>query len=927
MVRSFLKLLACTLCVLPLEASEYTWTGATDNNLQTSDNWSPSAPPQPTPGIGDVAIFSTGIGGATQPTLSSGATFALYRASVESPGTYEFFVNNSSTLTFGVTGDVSLFPSGVDYLTGTSLYPLFFIKESSTLNFLGRSNASIGTSSASVSYTIGLFNEGYVNFKDNSTAGSAIINVGDPTAFLNGPGLLNFLNGSTAGSSFIYVGDHYGVSSLHFYGDSSTVFSDAGTANIVIGSLLGASKDNDGTIIFHDFSSARNATISVGDPRNLSQLLFMDSSTADHAVITLGSIQYNNKASALFQNSATAAFAQFNVTNESSLQFNAGSSGGECSVILTHSGMLNFPDPGLYSIGSLSGDSTTSVNLTSASLTINYNGDTPVEMAGQISDSGTGGSLTKTGSGTLILSGLNNYTGLTTVQEGTLSLNGQLTGNVLLTNGVLRGSGIIGGDVSTTGGTVSPGNSIGTLYISGNYIQNHATTYLVQLDQNSSGLLDVTGSVTLNNNPLEVILVGGPLDFNHPYLILQAGENITGSFAQPVIDFSQNGINDNLLEATVFYDTDPRVFLTLKTNLQNGAVTKNQRHVAEQLDSIDHASTCENLLINALIGDTLDLGHGFDALSGEPYANLFYVAEINTLHCIQNLYNPLRPFIAAMPNCCCENTGSFWLEANGGRSFLSNSHEAAGLHMDSYELSLGGHSYFTDEWMLGAACFYEHDHIHFNLDASGSNNMILGSVYGLFRPSFGYILADLIGGFSVNTVKRTIAIGDFQETAKSFPKTSQITFYGEGGVDFRIESILLQPFIGIEASYYHRGFIHEHGADCADLVISEKSYENISSRLGVHATCYSEQMNTVFGLDASWLYRFTAPQNSINAQFKSFGNLFTIEGVSWGRNCVEGSVFLDTTLVDSWKFSARFSGQKWENAVTCNLLISLENSW
>ena len=39
---------------------------------------------------------------------------------------------------------------------------------------------------------------------------------------------------------------------------------------------------------------------------------------------------------------------------------------------------------------------------------------------------GIGGSLVKTGSGTLTLSGINSYTGATTVNAGTLMVNGSI---------------------------------------------------------------------------------------------------------------------------------------------------------------------------------------------------------------------------------------------------------------------------------------------------------------------------------------------------------------------------------------------------------------------------------------------------------------------------------------------------------------------
>lgn len=82
--------------------------------------------------------------------------------------------------------------------------------------------------------------------------------------------------------------------------------------------------------------------------------------------------------------------------------------------------------------------------------------------------SGSGG-LTKAGPGILDLKQGNTYEGATSVNAGTLLANntsGSATGNGVVTVGfgaTLGGSGIITGDVAFLDGTLSPGNSAGTL--------------------------------------------------------------------------------------------------------------------------------------------------------------------------------------------------------------------------------------------------------------------------------------------------------------------------------------------------------------------------------------------------------------------------------------------------------------------------------
>ncbi|MES2920614.1 MAG: autotransporter-associated beta strand repeat-containing protein [Verrucomicrobiota bacterium] len=127
------------------------------------------------------------------------------------------------------------------------------------------------------------------------------------------------------------------------------------------------------------------------------------------------------------------------------------------------------------------------------SLTINITG-TNLTLSGIISESGGARSITKTGGGTVILSGANTYTGDTTISAGTLSITGA---------GQL-GAGYYAGTISNAG-TFSYNSSAnqtlsGAISGAGTLTKNGAGTLTLTVANGYTGLTNVTAGVLLITN-------------------------------------------------------------------------------------------------------------------------------------------------------------------------------------------------------------------------------------------------------------------------------------------------------------------------------------------------------------------------------------------------------------------------------------------
>ena len=134
----------------------------------------------------------------------------------------------------------------------------------------------------------------------------------------------------------------------------------------------------------------------------------------------------------------------------------------------------------------LESTSISKINIANKTLTVG-SGNTNTVSSGEIL--GANGRLVKDGSGSLTLQGKNTYTGNTLILDGTLVINGSTTSETeVLQPGTLAGTGTITGNVVNEG-RVSPGSSIGTLTINGNYKQT--ATGILELEVGAAGKSDL----------------------------------------------------------------------------------------------------------------------------------------------------------------------------------------------------------------------------------------------------------------------------------------------------------------------------------------------------------------------------------------------------------------------------------------------------
>jgi outer membrane autotransporter protein len=285
-------------------------------------------------------------------------------------------------------------------------------------------------------------------------------------------------------------------------------------------------------IQFINGSSAGNADIatSLGGIAD-----FENTSTASTVSIT-------NSGLTEFFNTATAGNAIITTNSGGRVEFNGTSLGGQATLITRAGGTVDISNAAAITVGSIAGAGTYALG--SNALTVGLNNlDTTV--SGVIMDGGSnggaGGSLIKQGTGTLTLSGLNTYSGGTTVAGGIISVAadtnlGSTAGGIILQGGELLTTAdgfssartvtlssigstlaaatgttaLYSGTISGLGGlTIGDGASAGTVFLA-----TGANSYFGGTTVLGGAILNITGDGDLGDTSGGITLSGGTLATN-----------------------------------------------------------------------------------------------------------------------------------------------------------------------------------------------------------------------------------------------------------------------------------------------------------------------------------------------------------------------------------------------------------------------------
>lgn len=576
--------------------------------------------------------------------------------------------------------------------------------------------------------------------------------------------------------------------------------------------------------------------------------------------------------------------------------------------------------------GTLQGDTTSLQGNITNNAAVTFDQASAGTYAGSMSGTGA---LTKLGTGHLILTGTQTYTGATTVNAGTLSVNGSTASSAVTVNsgGILGGNGTLGNTTIASGGVLAPGNSIGTLTVNGSLNFAPGSIYRVEVDAaGANDRINATGTATLNGGTVDVQAGAGTYQASTQYTILNAAGGRTGTFA---------GVTSNLafLTPTLGYDAN-NVFLTLARNdvsFASVAITPNQVATSAALQNAGNAGDMGTVQ-TALTGlSAAQARAAYDSASGAgivalrragaglatSFTNQLQArlgAQANAGNTASGFANSFtgRPVLlaandhlsdlmapvsdsvpqkfslaggASLPSSSPDAASKgLWIRGYGGDGNTHSDGNAAASRLRGSALSIGFDTQVRDGIRIGVAATDGTSRLSTDNNESGKTRGTALAVYGSYATGPWNFSGSASMGWGKNHLDRNVTVGGLNRLASSDFDSHTLSAYGEASHAIVMDGWTLQPLAGLSLSRNKADGFTETGAGALNLQVAEQTLNSSKVMLGAKASFDTGRIR--FEPRIIWAHEFGDLNTPMTAQFQGAATAspFQVSGATLKRD-------------------------------------------
>ncbi|MBJ15964.1 MAG: hypothetical protein CMF38_04955 [Legionellaceae bacterium] len=435
---------------------------------------------------------------------------------------------------------------------------------------------------------------------------------------------------------------------------------------------------------------------------------------------------------------------------------------------------------------------------------------------------------------------------------------------------------------------MAPGNSIGTLTINGNYVQNPGSTYEVEINpQGQSDLINVTGTATINGGTVSVLKEAGTYTPQRYTIVTAAG--------------GRSGTYDALVQMMPFldigltYDAN-NVYLDVTrsgTNFPDVAQTPNQMSTAAGIESLGMGNPVYDAVLNA--ADTAQALLAFDTNSGELYSSLLSRFVEESRYARQAVLQHLSD--ASMTERMKRLGGRYlWAQGYGSWGDVDGTSNTAEVDRQTQGLFIGADMQAAQH-TLGVMVGYSNSQLKApaRLSTAKSDNYTLG-LYG--RHDAETFIAKMGAAYTWQQfdVHRQAQLPTFTENLKGSHTAHTAQVFGQLNLVDNFTALHLQPLVG--ATYVTTDSRRWQEAGIAGLT-GHNHFDTFYTHLGVEqGQALIETPTTVIRerVMLAWRHAYTGVYPLSTFAFTGGGNPFAIQGAPIAKDALVMDLGVDAAL-------------------------------